>query len=257
MTSATSALRPAPLDQLALVADRLHKILITGGTFDPVYRHILAAPVKRVRAGLVLACARLLPLTALVRTMPKPRLALDAASDEHQIDPSSKNVPRPPPHRGLPSHRLDTTVTLRSRTSSAGQLPAATGCPFGASHARSTSVRRAANREQMLVRLANSGRHVVSCTVGGERNVLLNHPDHAQRVLGSNRANYSKDTTANRYFRTEVADGILTADGECWRRQRTLLMPVFRDRQRLLATAREYHVSRLLRWTPSPTAVAS
>lgn len=66
MTSATSALRPAPLDQLALVADRLHKILITGGTFDPVYRHILAAPGKRVRAGLVMACARLLPSTAAV-----------------------------------------------------------------------------------------------------------------------------------------------------------------------------------------------
>jgi enediyne biosynthesis protein E7 len=130
-------------------------------------------------------------------------------------------------------------VTLHSRTSSAGPLGTATGCPFGASHARSASVRPAVNRAQMLVRLASSGRDVVSYAVGGERNVLLNHPDHAQHVLGSNRANYSKDTSANRYFRTEVADGILTADGERWRRQRTLLMPVFRDRQRLVATARE------------------
>jgi len=65
-TGATSALRPAPRDQLVLVADRLHEILSTGGTFDPVYRHILAAPGKRVRAGLVMACARLLPSTAAV-----------------------------------------------------------------------------------------------------------------------------------------------------------------------------------------------
>jgi cytochrome P450 len=91
----------------------------------------------------------------------------------------------------------------------------------------------------MLLRLANSGRDVVSYKIGGERNVLLNHPDHAQHVLGSNRDNYSKDTGANRYFRTEVADGILTADGERWRRQRTLLTPAFRDRQRLVATAHE------------------
>ena len=52
-------------DQMTLVSDRLHEILITGGTFDAIYRHILAAPGKRVRAGLVLACARLLPSAAV------------------------------------------------------------------------------------------------------------------------------------------------------------------------------------------------
>jgi geranylgeranyl pyrophosphate synthase len=55
-----------PSDQLTLVADRLHEILITGGTFDAIYRHILSAPGKRVRAGLVLACAHLLPSAAAV-----------------------------------------------------------------------------------------------------------------------------------------------------------------------------------------------
>lgn len=57
----------APPDQLALVADRMHEILVTGETFDAIYRHILAAPGKRIRAGLVLACARLLPSAAAVR----------------------------------------------------------------------------------------------------------------------------------------------------------------------------------------------
>src|SRR5271154_1260620 len=56
----------APPDQFNLIATRLHEILITGGTFDAIYRHILAAPGKRVRAGLVLACARLVPSTAAV-----------------------------------------------------------------------------------------------------------------------------------------------------------------------------------------------
>jgi geranylgeranyl pyrophosphate synthase len=52
-------------DHSTLVSDRLHELLITGGTFDAIYRHILAAPGKRVRAGLGLACARLLPSAAV------------------------------------------------------------------------------------------------------------------------------------------------------------------------------------------------
>src|SRR6185295_18907492 len=91
----------------------------------------------------------------------------------------------------------------------------------------------------MLSQLADSGRDVMCYTVGGERNVLLNHPDHVEHVLAANRANYSKDTAANRYFRTEIANGILTADGDRWRRQRTLLNPALRDRARLATAARE------------------
>jgi geranylgeranyl pyrophosphate synthase len=55
-----------PSDQLPLVADRLHEILVSGGSFDAIYRHILAVPGKRVRAGMVLACARLLPSATAV-----------------------------------------------------------------------------------------------------------------------------------------------------------------------------------------------
>src|SRR5262245_11600092 len=57
-------------DQLSLIANRLHETLVEGGTFDEIYRHILAAPGKRVRAGLGLACARLLPSAAV----PQPDL---------------------------------------------------------------------------------------------------------------------------------------------------------------------------------------
>jgi enediyne biosynthesis protein E7 len=94
-------------------------------------------------------------------------------------------------------------------------------------------------RAAMLARLAGSGRDVLCYTVGGERNILLNHPDHVEHVLAANRANYSKDTAANRYFRTEIANGILTADDDRWRHQRTLLTPAFRDRARLATAARE------------------
>jgi geranylgeranyl pyrophosphate synthase len=55
-----------PSDQLILVAARLYEVLISGGSFDAIYRHILAVPGKRVRAGMALACARLLPTAAAV-----------------------------------------------------------------------------------------------------------------------------------------------------------------------------------------------
>src|ERR1700757_4320208 len=129
-------------------------------------------------------------------------------------------------------------VTLCSDTPTAGAIPPP-GCPLSGSGGSSSRRRNTANRAQLLLRLASSGRDVVAYTIGGERNMLLNHPEHVQHVLGSNRTNYSKDTSANRHFRTEVADGILTADGDRWRRQRTLLTPAFRDRQRLMAAARE------------------
>ncbi|GGK47294.1 polyprenyl synthetase family protein [Nocardia camponoti] len=49
-----------PLEQIPLVTARLHELLLTNGAFDDIYRHILAAPGKRVRARLVLATAGLL-----------------------------------------------------------------------------------------------------------------------------------------------------------------------------------------------------
>lgn len=56
----------SPSDQLHLVADRLREILVSGGGFDAIYGHILAVPGKRLRAAMVLACARLLPSAAAV-----------------------------------------------------------------------------------------------------------------------------------------------------------------------------------------------
>ncbi|WP_244198544.1 polyprenyl synthetase family protein [Nocardia neocaledoniensis] len=53
-----------PVELIPLVTERLREILLTGGEFDDIYRHVLAAPGKRVRARLVLACAGLLPEAA-------------------------------------------------------------------------------------------------------------------------------------------------------------------------------------------------
>ena len=62
----------APPDQLTRVAGRLRDLLVTGDVFDAIYEHILAVPGKRLRASLVLACARLLPAAPATVSMPTP-----------------------------------------------------------------------------------------------------------------------------------------------------------------------------------------
>jgi geranylgeranyl pyrophosphate synthase len=61
---ADRAVATAPSDEPTQVTDRLRDLLVTGDVFDAIYQHILAVPGKRLRAGLVLACARLLPAAA-------------------------------------------------------------------------------------------------------------------------------------------------------------------------------------------------
>ncbi|MFN2119475.1 MAG: cytochrome P450 [Anaerolineales bacterium] len=56
---------------------------------------------------------------------------------------------------------------------------------------------------------------------------LVNHPDHVRHVLVDNNRNYSKETRSNQIFNTVVADGLLTSEGETWRKQRRLMQPSF------------------------------
>ncbi|QIS12796.1 polyprenyl synthetase family protein [Nocardia arthritidis] len=65
-TAPNGQLPAAEIFQPSAITDRLHEILLTGGDFDAIYRHILAAPGKRVRARLVLDCHRLLPSAVAV-----------------------------------------------------------------------------------------------------------------------------------------------------------------------------------------------
>src|SRR5512143_890051 len=52
---------------------------------------------------------------------------------------------------------------------------------------------------------------------------LLNHPDYVRHVLVDNNRNYSKATHSNRAFNDIVAEGLLTSEGETWRRQRRMM----------------------------------
>ena len=64
---------------------------------------------------------------------------------------------------------------------------------------------------------------------------LLNHPDHVKHVLQDANASYKKDLMYDR-MRPLVGNGLLTSEGDFWRRQRRLAQPAF-HKQRLAGFA--------------------
>ena len=59
---------------------------------------------------------------------------------------------------------------------------------------------------------------------------LLSRPEHAEHVLAANQDNYVKAFTY-RPLRALVGNGLLTSEGEVWRRHRRLIQPVFSRRE--------------------------
>ena len=59
---------------------------------------------------------------------------------------------------------------------------------------------------------------------------LLSRPEHAEHVLAASQDNYVKAFTY-RPLRALIGDGLLTSEGERWRRHRRLVQPVFSRRQ--------------------------
>lgn len=61
---------------------------------------------------------------------------------------------------------------------------------------------------------------------------LFVHPEHNRHVLQDNNSNYTKQPhPSNVLLRPLVGDGLLTNDGEAWRRQRRLAQPAFHRRR--------------------------
>ncbi len=58
---------------------------------------------------------------------------------------------------------------------------------------------------------------------------LSNHPDDIKRVLVSNHRNYTKGIGFDR-VRILLGNGIVTSDGELWKRQRYMMQPMFHRR---------------------------
>ncbi|SRX92511.1 cytochrome P450 [Nocardia brasiliensis ATCC] [Mycobacterium shimoidei] len=83
---------------------------------------------------------------------------------------------------------------------------------------------------------------------------LLSRPEHAEHVLVAHQDHYVKAFTY-RPLKAILGDGLLTAEGDTWRRHRRLVQPVFSHRHvqtfapAVVAAARD----RTNRWTPGAT----
>ena len=60
--------------------------------------------------------------------------------------------------------------------------------------------------------------------------VVVNDPAAIQRILLENAANYRKDDLLLRILSPALSNGLLTVDGEQWRRQRRAVAPMFARR---------------------------
>ncbi len=59
---------------------------------------------------------------------------------------------------------------------------------------------------------------------------VFNHPDHAKYVLADNPTNYHKGI-GQIHARRVLGDGLLTSEGDLWRRQRKTIQPVFQAKR--------------------------
>ena len=84
---------------------------------------------------------------------------------------------------------------------------------------------------------------------------VVHHPDDVKRVLVSNHRNYSKGVGIDR-VRMLLGNGIMTSEGEFWRRQRRMLQPAFHRRviQRFAGVIRERNDALFARWAAAAAA---
>ena len=70
---------------------------------------------------------------------------------------------------------------------------------------------------------------VVRLHMAGRTMILLAHPDHVRHVLYDNRDNYYKGPTYDN-FRLLGGNGLITSEGDFWKRQRRLAAPAFHNK---------------------------
>lgn len=99
----------------------------------------------------------------------------------------------------------------------------------------STIVRFQRDPLTTLSDLTNRYGDIVRYRYGPFSVVLLNHPEAVQRMLQDNHLNYGKKNSPfYKMLRHFLGDGLVTSDGDFWRRQRRLAQPAF-SRKRLEA----------------------
>jgi enediyne biosynthesis protein E7 len=86
------------------------------------------------------------------------------------------------------------------------------------------------DRLGMMTSAANRYGDAVRLGPGSKALYFFNHPDAAKHVLTDNSHNYHKGIGLV-HARRALGDGLLTSEGELWRKQRTVIQPVFQARR--------------------------
>jgi len=90
--------------------------------------------------------------------------------------------------------------------------------------------RMARNRLEVMTSVAARYGDVSRLPLGPRTLYFVNHPDHAKHVLADNAANYHKGIGLV-HARRALGDGLLTSEGELWKRQRRTIAPVFQAKR--------------------------
>lgn len=104
--------------------------------------------------------------------------------------------------------------------------------PPGPSRAAAVRMLAVMTRDRLGMMTAAAERYgdAVRVPVGPKTLYLFNHPDYAKHVLADNSGNYHKGI-GQVHARRALGDGLLTSDGELWRKQRKVIQPVFQTRR--------------------------
>lgn len=86
------------------------------------------------------------------------------------------------------------------------------------------------DRLGLMTLAANTYGDASKMAIGPKTLYFFNHPDHAKHVLADNSANYHKGIGLAQAKRA-LGDGLLTSEGELWRKQRRTIQPVFQHKR--------------------------
>jgi cytochrome P450 len=92
-------------------------------------------------------------------------------------------------------------------------------------------VRRARTNQLSLFGPELFGRNLLYSRLLFLDSFLVNHPDYIERVLLTNQQNYAKSHFVRRLLGPVLGQGLFTAEGEFWRRQRRIAAPAFQHRR--------------------------
>ncbi|MGI5186198.1 cytochrome P450 [Dactylosporangium sp. CA-152071] len=91
-------------------------------------------------------------------------------------------------------------------------------------------MRMGRDRLGMMTDAANRYGDASRLAVGPKTLYFFNHPDHAKHVLADNAGNYHKGIGLV-HARRALGDGLLTSEGDLWRKQRKVVQPAFQSRR--------------------------